>query len=439
VTLRVLVIDDDRAHCEATAEIVRRLGHDVATASGGETGIARLREGGIDVVVTDLVMRDRSGLDVIAAATGGPEVIVVTGYGSDAAAPAVRRAGAAAYLVKPLGVEMFRRVLTGIARRAEGRRPRAPGTAFMGMVGSSPAMERLFDLIRRVAESHATVLIEGESGTGKELVARAIHDLSPRAGGPFLPVNCASLSAGLLESELFGHEKGAFTGAHASRVGRFEAADGGTLFLDEIGEMDLGLQAKLLRALEDHEVVPVGSNDARPVDLRVIAATNRPLRARVGEGTFREDLFYRLNVVRVAVPALRGRAADIPHLVDAFLDEMCAEHGLERPEIDPEVHAWLTAQAWPGNVRELRNWVETMLLTGPGTRVTLADLPPEARGGPVAAPSSAPLSMRPIAEVERELIRNTLTELRGNRARAARALGISTRTLYRRIKELGLS
>ena len=241
VALSVLVIDDDRAHCLATAEIVRRLGHDVKTAHSGEEGIALLRQGGVDVVVTDLVMRDRSGLDVIAAATGGPEVIVVTGFGSDEAAPAALRAGAAAYLVKPLGVEMFRSVLDRVARRAAARRAarrRDGDTCLLGMVGTSPAMRQLFDVVRRVADSRATVLVEGESGTGKELVARAIHALSPRAHGPFVAVNCAALAPGVLESELFGHERGAFTGAHAARTGRFEAAHGGTLFLDEIGELE---------------------------------------------------------------------------------------------------------------------------------------------------------------------------------------------------------
>ena len=438
MTLRVLVIDDDRAHCEATAEIVRRLGHKVATAFTGEDGIALLRGGGVDLVVTDLVMKDRSGLDVVAAALGGPEVIVVTGYGSEGAEPAVRRAGAAAYLVKPLGVEMFRSVLERVARRIRGRRAAAEDECgFFGMIGTSPAMQRLFELVRRVGDSRATVLVEGESGTGKELVARALHFLSPRAAGRFVPVNCAALSAGLLESELFGHEKGAFTGAHVARVGRFEAATGGTLFLDEIGEMDLPLQAKLLRALEGYEVVRVGSNDPIPVDVRVVAATNRPLKERVKAGEFREDLFYRLNVVRVEVPTLRARPGDVPLLVRSFLGQLAAEHGLEVPVADDELLRFLAALSWPGNVRELRNCVETMLLTCTSGRLTAEDAPADLPGA-AAGVAGAPLSMRPIAEVERELIRNTLEELKGNRARAAAALGISTRTLYRRIKELGL-
>jgi len=342
------------------------------------------------------------------------------------------RAGAAAYLVKPLGVELFRKTLDGVARR----RRLAEG-AFCGMVGASPAMERMFDLVRRVSDSHATVLVEGESGSGKELVARAIHASSHRAGGPFVPVNCAALSAGLLESELFGHEKGAFTGAYTSRKGRFEAASGGTLFLDEIGEMDVVLQAKLLRALEEMEIVRVGSNDPIVVDVRVVAATNRPLKKRLEEGTFRQDLYYRLNVVRVTVPALRERPGDIPLLAAALLDELAREHGRDVPEVDDELLPRLAALPWPGNVRQLRNCVETMLLTAGGDVLTLDDVPAELQG--VAGPSGTPLSMRPIAEMERELIENTLEELRGNRAQAARALGISTRTLYRRIKELGLS
>jgi DNA-binding NtrC family response regulator len=438
MTLSVLVIDDDRAHCEATAEIVRRLGHEVRTARSGEEGIALLRRGGTDLVVTDLVMRDRSGLDVIAAATGGPEVIVVTGFGSEEAAPAALRAGASAYLLKPLGVELFRRVLDRVSRRAEARHAarREGDSCFRGMVGASPAMQRLFDVVGRVGSSRATVLIEGESGTGKELVARAIHALSPRANGPFVAVNCAALAAGVLESELFGHERGAFTGAYAPRVGRFEAADQGTLFLDEIGELEHRLQAKLLRALEEREIVRVGGNEPTAIDVRVVAATNRPLRERVAAGSFRADLFFRLNVVRIAVPPLRERTGDVALLADAFLDELSAEHGVERPEMDAALLARLSELPWRGNVRELRNCVEAMLLTG-SRPLTVNDLPADTPAG-LAAPR-APLSMRPIADVERELISNTLKDLQGNRARAARALGISARTLYRRIRELGLS
>ncbi|MGH7163519.1 MAG: sigma-54 interaction domain-containing protein, partial [Planctomycetota bacterium] len=283
----------------------------------------------------------------------------------------------------------------------------------------------------------ATVLVEGESGTGKELVARALHRRSPRGDGPFVAVNCAALSAGLLESELFGHEKGAFTGAVAARVGRYEAAHGGTLFLDEIGEMDLGLQSKLLRAVEEREIVRVGSNEAVPVDVRLIAATNRPLKARVADGGFRADLFYRLNVLRIRVPPLRERAGDVPLLVEVFLDELSREHGRPRPAVEADVVHRLATLPWPGNVRELRNCLETMLLTCAADRITHADLPQDAHER-AAQEGAAPLTMRPLADVERELIANTLRDVGGNRARAARALGISARTLYRRIKDLGL-
>jgi two-component system response regulator HydG len=295
-------------------------------------------------------------------------------------------------------------------------------------------MAHLFGLIRRVGPTDATVLVEGESGTGKELVARAIHALSPRAQGPLVAVNCAALAPGVLESELFGHERGAFTGALATRAGRFEAADGGTLFLDEIGELDARLQAKLLRAVEEREVVRVGGNDPIPLDVRLIAATNRRLRDRVAAGTFRADLYFRLNVIRLAVPPLRERTGDVPLLVGAILDELQAEHHVDPPEVDPALLRRLAELPWPGNVRELRNCLERMLLVG-GPRLTLEDLPADA---PAAAPR-APLSMRPLADVERELIANTLKDLKGNRARAAKALGISARTLYRRIRELGLS
>ncbi|MFQ5843543.1 MAG: sigma-54 interaction domain-containing protein, partial [Planctomycetota bacterium] len=301
-----------------------------------------------------------------------------------------------------------------------------------------PAMQRLFDLVGRVADATATVLIEGESGTGKELVARALHTGSRRAGWAFVAVNCAALSPGLLDSELFGHERGAFTGAAGLRIGRFEAAEGGTLFLDEVGEMDLALQAKLLRVLEQREVVRVGSNEPIPVDVRLVAATNCNLRERVEEEAFREDLFFRLNVVRLRTPPLRERIEDLPLLVDTFLEELAAGHGRPVPELGAGVLERLQAHTWPGNIRELRNCLETLLLTAAGDSLEEADLPPELREG-AGAPPARSLSMRPLAEVERELIANTLREVGGNRAHAARVLGISARTLYRRIKELGLS
>jgi two-component system response regulator HydG len=446
--LVVFVIDDDPGHAEAMAELVARAGHEPRVFTSGAAAMTAILGGAADVVVTDLAMRDRSGLDVIAAASreesGRPPVVVVTGYGSAEAAPAAIRAGAAAYLVKPLEVEAFRTVLERVGRLARERPARARQPAakndggFPGLVGRSPAMSELFDRIRRVADSNATVLLEGESGTGKELAARAIHLHSARRDGPFLAVNCAALSPGLLESELFGHERGAFTGAHTTRVGRFEAAHGGTLLLDEVGEMPPPLQAKLLRTLEEREVVRVGANHPIHVDVRVIAATNRPLAPLVAAGAFRQDLYYRLNVVRLSVPPLRERAGDVPLLVDALLGSLAREHGRPAPSVEPEAMRRLAAWRWPGNVRELRNCLETLLLTSEGETIREEDLPPEMRGGSVPAPFPS-LSMRPLSDVERELIANTLRDLGGNRAQAARALGISARTLYRRIKELGLS
>jgi len=448
-SLLVLVVDDDPAHALATAEIAARAGYRTRVASSGAEGIQGLAPGDVDIVVTDLVMRDYSGLDLLAAAQklgpARPTVVVVTGYGSRDAGEVVLRAGAVAHLMKPLGVEMFRAVLERAGRLARGRALPSPAEGgageepgFAGMVGSAPCMERLFDLVRRVGDTEATVLIEGESGTGKELVARALHRLSKRAGGPFVAVNCAALSPGLLESELYGHERGAFTGAHATRIGRFEAAHTGTLFLDEVGEMPLPLQAKLLRALEEREVVRVGGNDTIPVDVRVLAATNRPLASLATEGVFRQDLFYRLNVVRLQVPPLRERGGDVPLLAEALLGELARLHGTRAPRIDPAVLQRLAAMPWRGNVRELRNCLETMLLTGDGEALRESDLPADA--DETAPGTRSPrLSMQPLAELERELISNTLLDLGGNRAKAAKILGISTRTLYRRIRDLGLS
>ncbi len=447
----MLVIDDDPAHAQAIVEIAERAGFRTLCAHSGREGIGLLQQGGVDVVVTDLVMRDRSGLDVIAAANAPgfphprPQIVIVTGYGSEDAAPAALRAGAASYLTKPLAVEVFRSVLDRIARDLKTRRQaRAAlecvgGTdGFWGMIGQSGAMAKVFDLVRRVADSNATVLIEGESGTGKELVARALHEGSARRNCPFVAVNCAALSAGLLESELFGHDKGAFTGAHTTRIGRFEAATGGTLFLDEVGEMSHPLQAKLLRAIEEREVVRVGSNNAIPVDVRLVAASNRRLKSLIESGEFREDLFYRLNVVRLHLPPLRERMGDVPLLVEHFLAEIVAEHGRDGLGIEPDVVQRLAALPWRGNVRELRNFLETLVVTCEGDSIALTDLTAEVRE-PSGDRQPAPLSMRPLAEVERELIANTLRDLGGNRAKAAQTLGISTRTLYRRIKELRLS
>jgi len=430
VSTRVLVVAADETERTWLAEAARTRGCTVEAVANVPDGLDRLRQGTVDILLTDLHLPEASGLELLAAARNCRRSIVVTDSGVHGLPRLVRRAGAYACCRKPLDAERLAALLGPPAEPDDNE-------GLPGMVGRAPAMRKLEGVVRRVGDSHATVLIEGESGTGKELVARAIHALSPRSDGPFVAVNCAALSEGLLASELFGHEKGAFTGAHRDRRGRFELADGGTLLLDEVGEMDMALQAKLLRALEEMEIVRVGGSDTIAVDVRVVAATNRSLRERVKEGTFREDLFYRLNVVRLEVPPLRERHGDVPLLVETLLDDLAALHGVERPEIDEAALRHLSSARWRGNVRELRNFVERLLLTVGETMIGREHLPADLETMEEVA--SPPLTMRPIAEVERELIRNTLRDLGGNREQAAAVLGISTRTLYRRIKELGLS
>jgi two-component system response regulator HydG len=301
-------------------------------------------------------------------------------------------------------------------------------------------MQKVFDVLGQVASSNATVLILGESGTGKELVARAIHQNSPRRVANFVAVNCAALSEGLIESELFGHVKGAFTGAVAHKEGRVVYADGGTLFLDEVGDMPLATQAKLLRVLETREVQPVGGNQVQKVDVRLVAATNRDLEQMVREGMFREDLLYRLQVVTLRLPSLRERKSDIPMLIDHFIAELAREHGRAVRGVSPEARTLLVRHDWPGNVRELRNVIESMVLLARGDTLGTDDLPEAVRrGGPAEHGAGGyELAGRSLAEVERELIRANLALLDGNREKTARALGIGERTLYRKIKEYGL-
>jgi two-component system response regulator HydG len=449
--VKVLVIDDEEGHAEAMAETLSSLGLEVEAAVSGEEGLRRITEGDPDVVVTDLVMNDMGGMEILRAAKAGRpdrEVIVISGRGGIESAVEAMKAGAATYLRKPLRVEEVREVVRkvvekqGLARtNLELRRRLDERFGFQGMIGAAPAMQRVFEVIRNVSSTTATVLILGESGTGKELVAQAVHHNSRRAGGPFLALNCAALSAGVLESELFGHERGSFTGAMRTHKGKFEAAGGGTLFLDEVGDMPLELQAKLLRVIEAREIYRVGSNDPVKVDVRLVAATHRDLRALVREGKFREDLFFRLNVVTIPLPPLRERREDIPLLAGAFLRELRATHHKEVEGFTPAALDALRACPWPGNVRELRNAIESMVVVARGRVLDVDSLPPNigpaapspaARGSPATA-----LAGLTLQEAEELLIRNALEAQGGNRERAAKALGISERTLYRKIKEFG--
>ncbi len=450
--VRVLIVDDDEAHAEALADGLEIDGMDCRIAGSGREGIDRMSESTFDAILTDLVMHDADGIEVLTEAGRlQPEAVVllVTGHGSVETAVDAMRLGASDYLTKPVRIaelrtRLARAVETGRLRRAnlELRRQLDKRYGFEGIIAHSPAMQRVFDVLRQVSPTHATVLVLGESGTGKELVARAVHTNSPRKEKPLVAVNCAALSQGLIESELFGHVKGAFTGAVSAKEGVIVYADGGTLFLDEVGDMPMETQAKLLRVLETREVQPVGGNTTRRVDIRLVAATNQDLRELVGEGRFREDLLFRLQVVSMALPPLRERAGDVPLLIDHFLTEFSEEHGRDVRGITPEARALLVRYDWPGNVRELRNAIENMVLLARGDVIDEADVPEHVRAA--AGRASHPgghfeLAGRSLQEVERSLIEANLDLAEGNRAKAARILGIGERTLYRKIKEYGLS
>ena len=450
--VRVLIIDDDEGHAEALADGLEIENASCRIAHSGRKGVELMSESTYDAVLTDLVMHDIDGLEVLQEATRlQPEAVVllITGHGSLETAIDAIRMGASDYLTKPVHINELRTRLGNALERGrlrrtnrELRRQLDKRYGFEGIIGHSPAIQRVFDVLRQVSTSHATVLVLGESGTGKELVARAIHIESPRKKKPFVPVNCAALSQGLIESELFGHIKGAFTGAVSSKEGMLVYAHGGTLFLDEVGDMALETQAKLLRVLESREVQAVGGNAARKVDVRVVAATNRDLQQMVGEGTFRGDLLFRLQVVTVELPPLRERSGDIPLLIDHFLGDLAQEHGRDIRGIAPEARATLMRYSWPGNVRELRNVIENMVLLARTEVLTVEDVPDRVQGstaGPGHGQGHYELAGRSLADVERDLIGANLMLAAGNRQKAAKLIGIGERTLYRKIKEYGLS
>lgn len=454
-TAFVLVVEDEGAHGEAIVEGLRRSGHACRLVHSGTDALASIRQRPPDVVVTDYKLGGEiSGADVLMETkriAPETEVILITAHGSEQLARDVLRPSSPArafdYLRKPIDLDELRAVVDRAARQAIASREkravrdqREKAFNFEGMVGASPAMARIVERIRRIADSKLTVLVVGESGTGKELVARAVHFNSPRRAKPLRVINCAGLNENLLESELFGHVKGSFTGAVTDRKGLFEAADGGTLFLDEVGDMPLPMQAKLLRALENGEITPVGSNDVRHVDVRVVAATKRELTEMVTEGTFRDDLFYRLKQVMIRLPSLRERREDIPLLVEHFIAEANTRHGKKVQGIAPEALRRLSNHQWQGNVRELRSTVDSMVVLADHEQLDVNDLPENVRGPTdivlAGGFSTAGLSMN---DMEKLHIMNTLKMTGGNREKAAKVLGIGARTLYRKLKEYGLN
>ena len=384
MTPKILVVDDDVASVETTVEVLEREGYELRSASGGRQALKILREEDIDVVITDLKMPDLSGFDLlkhIQKENLHTQVIIVTGYGTIDSAVEAMREGAFYYLKKPLEMNTLRQTVKNalekqllLLQTANLREQLDDKFGFDNIIGESKHMLELFRKIRLVAPTKATVLITGESGVGKELIAKAIHNHSPRRDSPYKPINCGALHRELLESELFGHEKGAFTGAAATKRGVFEQADGGTLFLDEIGEMGLETQVKFLRVLEEHEFTRLGGDKTFHVDVRVIAATNKYLEGAVQDNTFRADLYYRINRFPLPVPPLRNRREDIPLLVKAFISEFSKEHNKPLTNVTPEAMEYLKNADWPGNIRELRNVLETAVILASSHTIELKDL-----------------------------------------------------------------
>jgi len=433
----VLIVDDEENLAQAFAEALQRAGCECIVSTTGTDGIEQLDQQRIDLVITDLVMHPVDGMDVLRAAkrvSPETEVIVITGHGTVKNAVQAMQQGAFNYLLKPIDLDELR----AIAKEAlELRRQLDAKFSYEGIVGNNPRMVRIVETLKHIAPTNATVLIYGESGTGKELVARAIHTNSPRKNRPFVALNCAALSEGILESELFGHEKGAFTGADMLRKGRFEYANHGTLFLDEVGDLPPSTQVKLLRVIEQREIMRVGSNAPIKVDVRLVAATNRNLEEMVQERQFREDLYFRLKVVTVAVPPLRERREDIPLLIDAFVQEFAKLHGRRITQVTGKVREILMHQEWPGNVRQLKNTIESMVVVTRDDVLDVDDLPYDL--APVQVqPAASLMPGMTIEEAERRLIAGTLESTNGNRAEASKLLGIGERTLYRKIKEYNL-
>ena len=450
---RVLIVDNDAAHAEAVAESLAREGYECSVATSGTAGARLIDEETFDLIITDLVMNDLDGLEILRRAKAlqaEAEVILVTGHGSIPSAVAAMQQGAFNYLLKPLDLKQLRTVADKALEALRLRRTNAELNrrldekfGFEGVVGSSPQMQDLIDRLRRIAPTNASVLIQGETGTGKELVAQAIHQNSPRKAKPFVALNCAALSENILESELFGHVKGAFTDASTDRVGKFEYAHGGTLFLDEVGDMPLATQIKLLRVLENSEITRVGSNDPVKVNVRILSATNRNLEDAIAAGTFRQDLYHRLKVVTVRLPRLTERAGDIPLLIEHFIKQFAARHEKTVRSMSTAARRRLLAYDWPGNVRQLRNVVESMVVVDYDEVLDLDDLPIELAGpadpqSETVAGTLSSLVGRPLSEIEQLFITETLRFTAGNREEAATMLDIGERTLYRKIKEYGL-
>jgi len=438
--VKILVVDDEAIVRESLHDWLSDAGYQVFTAENGPKALEIVRREKLGIVIADLVMPGMDGIELMRRAKEIQpkiEVIIITAYGSVTTAIAAMKEGAYDYIEKPFCPERAELLVKKLAEHQQLvdenlslRQKLEDHYRFENIIARSSKMQRVIELVKVVAKSNATVLIIGESGTGKELVARAIHSQSHRRSKPFVAVSCAALPESLLESELFGHERGSFTGAYAQKRGKFESANGGTLFLDEVGEMSANIQVHLLRVLEEKEFTRVGGNELIKADIRVVSATNKDLRRAIEEGEFREDLYYRLNVVTIELPPLRGRKEDIPLLAECFLNKFVLENQKEVAGFSPEATEFLLSYDWPGNVRELENSIERAVILARDSLITAGDLPHEN----MLAARSASIE-KDLREVEKGHILNVLREADGNYSKAARILGISRMTLYKKVRQ----
>lgn len=447
---RVLIVEDELAHAEVLTEAMELEGYQVTAAVDGEAGLEKFQAGDPHVVVTDLKLGGAvDGLKVVEEVSQSGrscEIVLITAHSSIDTCKTALRQGAYDYIEKPIDLDLLRAVVGRAARQVNSSRENRQlqerleeRFGFSGVVGQSPAMLRVLDKVRRAAKSDVGVLLRGESGVGKELLAEAIHNNSPRKNKVFQPVNCAGLTDSLLESELFGHVKGAYTGAVSDRKGFFEIANGGTLFLDEIGDMPLNMQAKLLRVLEDQIVVPVGSTRGIKVNVRIVSATNQDLAKTVEQKLFRQDLYYRIGGLSIEIPPLRQRREDIPLLAEHFLKQFTESEDRKIKGFTPAAMRALKSYSWPGNVREMRNYIKTMVVLAESEKLDVTDLPLELHESNSGTEQLSSLAGVNLNELEKTAIQRTLEMLNGNREAAAKMLGIGSRTLYRKIKEYGLN
>jgi two-component system nitrogen regulation response regulator NtrX len=444
---KILIVDDESGIRESLSALLRDEGYDAEALSSGEECLGILAERTFDLVLLDVWLPKRDGLEVlerIQSQDGAPMVVMISGHGNIETAVRATKLGAFDFIEKPLSLEkvmlVVRNALEYLRLEEENRRLRAELEERHQILGSSVPMKALRQQIALTAPTTGRVLIYGESGTGKELVARALHASSPRNSKPFVEVNCAAIPEELIESELFGHRKGSFTGASEDKVGKFQKADGGTLFLDEVGDMSLKTQSKVLRVLEEQRVEPVGSNVPVTVDVRVIAATNKKLEDEIARNAFREDLFYRLNVIPFNVPPLRERTEDIPILAAHFLSQYCEEYGKKQKEFSSAAMEVLLGYSWPGNVRELKNLVERLVIMCPSPRIEPHHLPPEFFRGTPKSPQKPYESLQEARSAyEREFVLRKLEENRWNMTKAAQSLGLERSHLYRKMRSLGIA